>query len=59
MNILLFGVIGRVGNAITLKVLEKGHHVLALIRNKNKLIIKNENLSVVEGDIYDKNAWDS
>ena len=56
MKILLFGSTGRVGNSILLKTLAKGHHVTAFIRNKNKLTINNQYLSVIEGDIYDKDA---
>jgi putative NADH-flavin reductase len=58
MKILVFGATGRVGNSIALKALDKGYQVVAFIRNKNKLTIKNEYLSVVEGDIYDKDALD-
>ena len=56
MKILLFGATGRVGNSIALKALDKGHQVIAFVRNKKKLTINNQHLSVVEGDIYDKDA---
>ena len=58
MKILLFGATGRVGNSIVLKALDKGYEVVAFIRNRNKLTIKDPHLSVVEGDIYDKDALD-
>ena len=58
MKVLLFGATGRVGNSIALKALDQGHQVIAFVRNKNKLTINNPRLSVVEGDIYDKDALD-
>jgi putative NADH-flavin reductase len=56
MKILLFGATGRVGTAIVTKCLAKGYYVSAFIRNKNKLTIKSEHLSFIEGDLYDKDA---
>ena len=56
MTILLFGATGRVGNSILVKSLEKGHQVIAFVRNKNKITVNNAKLSIVEGDIHDSNA---
>lgn len=56
MKILLFGATGRVGNAIALKALTKGYEIVAFIRNRNKLTIQNDRFSIVEGNIYDKDA---
>jgi putative NADH-flavin reductase len=58
MKILLFGATGRVGNSIALKALEKGYQIVAFVRNKNKVTINNPHLTLVEGDIYDKDALD-
>jgi putative NADH-flavin reductase len=58
MKILILGATGRVGNAAVLKALDKRHQIIAFVRKKNKLTINNPNLSVVEGDIYDKDALD-
>ena len=58
MKILLFGATGRVGNSIVSKSLDRGHQVVAFVRDKTKLTIQNEKLSAVQGDIYDKDALD-
>lgn len=56
MKILLFGATGRVGKSIVTKSLKKGHQVIAFIRNKSKLTIQDQNLSIQEGDIYDNDV---
>ena len=56
MKILIFGATGRVGRSIVAKSLKKGHEVVAFIRNRNKLTVQSDNLSVQEGDIYDTDA---
>lgn len=56
MKILLFGATGRVGKSIVSKSLKNGHQVIAFIRNKSKLTIQDQNLSIQEGDIYDRDV---
>lgn len=59
MNILLTGATGFVGKQLTIKLLEKGHTVYAIVRNQKKamMLLSNipsnfqKNLIVVDGDI--------
>jgi putative NADH-flavin reductase len=51
MNILIFGATGGTGRYLVTQGLKKGHHITAFVRNPKKLIIKNKNLSFVQGDV--------
>lgn len=49
---LIIGASGQIGKQLTEQMLDDGHHVVALVRNQNKLSdIKNENLLIVEADL--------
>lgn len=50
MNLLILGATGRTGRRLTELALEGGHHVTAFVRDKGKLNLTHENLSVVEGN---------
>jgi uncharacterized protein YbjT (DUF2867 family) len=50
MNILVTGANGFVGQALIERLLERGHHVTALVRNKNKSK-KRDGVKWVEGDL--------
>jgi putative NADH-flavin reductase len=56
MKLVIFGATGRTGIPLVNQALEKGHEVTALVRNKNKLNVSHENLTVVEGDVLDYQA---
>ncbi|MGN0281845.1 MAG: NAD(P)-dependent oxidoreductase [Prevotella sp.] len=49
-NVTLIGATGFVGKAILNELLLRGHKVTAIVRNHQKVEVKNENLNVVEGD---------
>ncbi|MGN0221651.1 MAG: NAD(P)-dependent oxidoreductase [Prevotella sp.] len=49
-NVTLIGATGFVGKAILNELLLRGHKVTAIVRNPQKVGVKNENLNVVEGD---------
>lgn len=51
MNILLLGMTGRVGSEIAKLALEDKHHVTALVRSPEKVIIDDEKLSIIKGDV--------
>ncbi|MDC3413876.1 NAD(P)-dependent oxidoreductase [Terrihalobacillus insolitus] len=53
MKLVIFGSTGRTGIPLLNQALEKGHEVTVLVRNKNKLNISHNNLTVVEGDVLD------
>ncbi|MGX6445804.1 NAD(P)-dependent oxidoreductase [Neobacillus sp. K501] len=54
MNILLLGATGRVGSQIVPYALHDKHHVTVLVRTSEKIQINNENLSVIQGDVLNK-----
>jgi putative NADH-flavin reductase len=56
MKIILWGATGRVGNSLIEKSIKEGHQIIAFVRNKNKLQMGSPNLSIVEGDIYNKES---
>lgn len=58
MKILLLGSTGRVGSIIVKLLIEAGHEVTVLIRNKEKLTMKHSNLIVIEGNSLNKQDLD-
>lgn len=56
MNIIIFGASGGVGKHFTKLALDNGHAVTAYIRTPSKLQINHENLTVIQGDAFDKQA---
>ncbi len=49
----MFGASGQTGLELVKQALAAGHHVTALVRNPAKLTVTNENLTVVEIDVFD------
>lgn len=56
MNLLVFGATGGTGRALVRQALDQGHAVTAFARDPNKITIRHENLSIVQGDILDYNS---
>ena len=56
MDIIIFGANGGVGKHFTKLALDNGHSVTAYIRTPSKLEINHENLSIIQGDAFDKQA---
>ena len=54
MHILLLGATGRVGSHILTRALRDGNSVTALVRSPEKIQTKDENLTVVEGNVRNK-----
>ena len=56
MNVIIFGATGGIGKWAVKHALEKGYHVTAYVRNKQKMEIHDDKLNVVQGEIsdYDK-----
>lgn len=54
MNILVFGATGRVGSQIVTYALHDGHHVTVLVRTPEKIQINNEHLTIVQGNVLNK-----
>jgi putative NADH-flavin reductase len=50
-NVTLIGASGFVGNAILNELLNRGHKVTAAVRNPEKVVTKNERLTVVKADV--------
>ncbi|UDM62425.1 SDR family oxidoreductase [Pseudoalteromonas piscicida] len=52
MKTLIIGASGQIGKMTTKKMLEQGHDVVALVRNKSKLAdIESEQLTIIEQDL--------
>ncbi|GAA0122942.1 MAG: NAD(P)-dependent oxidoreductase [Clostridium argentinense] len=54
MKIALIGATGNVGKVILKEALLRGHEVTAIVRNISKVNDKQDNLKVIEGDIFDE-----
>jgi putative NADH-flavin reductase len=56
MQILLFGATGRVGQGITQQLLAQHHSITLFVRNKNKIATVDPHLTLVEGDVYNRES---
>lgn len=54
MKITIFGATGKTGIEVVKRALEAGHTVTAFVRDPNKMTVKNEALTVTQGDVTDK-----
>ena len=56
MNVIIFGATGGIGKWAVKHALEKEYHVTAYVRNKQKMTIQDDKLTVIQGEIsdYDK-----
>jgi uncharacterized protein len=50
-EILIIGASGFVGSSILREALNRGHKVKAVVRNPEKITLRNENLSIVKADV--------
>lgn len=55
-NVALIGASGFAGTAIMNELLNRGHKVTAIVRNPEKVSVKNDNLNVVKADVADTEA---
>ena len=53
MKIALIGASGMVGSAIRDEALSRGHQVTAIVRNPDKISVKNPSLTVKKGDVLE------
>ena len=53
MNIIVFGATGGIGKWVVKHSLKKGYYVTAYVRNKQKMAIHDNKLTVIQGEIYD------
>lgn len=51
MKVVIFGATGFSGKAILDEALKQGHEVTILVRDKTRININHENLTVIEGDV--------
>ena len=54
MNILILGATGRVGGQLVNHALHDNHHVTALVRSPEKIQINNEQLTIIQGNVLNK-----
>ncbi|KAJ7378482.1 hypothetical protein OS493_023017 [Desmophyllum pertusum] len=52
-KLVVFGASGQTGHQVVLQALTKGYSVTAVVRNPEKFYIKQENLEVIQGDVFD------
>lgn len=55
MKLVIFGATGFSGQAILRLALSKGFQVTLLVRNKSAITIQNENLTLIQGNVLDRN----
>jgi len=56
MKIALIGATGTIGQRILNEALTRGHKVTAIVRDTSRLTVQNENLILVQGDIFDRDG---
>ncbi|WP_246945197.1 NAD(P)-dependent oxidoreductase [Bacillus pinisoli] len=54
MNILILGATGRVGSQMVTYSLNDRHHVTVLVRTPEKIELNNENLTIIQGNVLNK-----
>ncbi|MBM6618080.1 NAD(P)-dependent oxidoreductase [Bacillus suaedaesalsae] len=54
MNILVFGATGRVGSQMVTYALNDRNHVTVLVRTPEKIKLINENLTIIQGNVLNK-----
>jgi putative NADH-flavin reductase len=55
MKVVIFGATGFAGNAVLKKALAQNHQVTLLVRNKSAISIDDKNLTIMEGNVMDRN----
>jgi len=55
LNILILGATGRVGSQIVTYALHDSHQVTVLVRTPEKIQINSENLTIIQGNVLNKN----
>ena len=55
MKLFVIGATGRTGREIVQQALARGHHVTGFVRSPESISVKNERLSVLKGNVMDKN----
>lgn len=56
MKVVIFGATGFSGQAILEKALSQNHQVTVLVRNKKSVQLEDRNLTIVEGNVFDRKA---
>jgi putative NADH-flavin reductase len=56
MNLTVFGATGGIGHEVVTQALDAGHHLTAYIRNPAKLTATHPNLTVITGELTDRDA---
>ena len=56
MRFTIVGATGAVGREVVTQALDAGHHVIAYVRNPSKLDVTHPNLTVIAGELTDREA---
>ena len=54
MKVVIFGATGIVGKSILKEALAQNHQVTILTRNSKMVSVRNENLTIIEGNVFDR-----
>mgnify|MGYP001229945904 CR=1 FL=1 len=52
-TIVVYGASGKIGGLIVKEALQRGHRVIGVSRNPNKLLVEHKNFTTVKGDVTD------
>jgi putative NADH-flavin reductase len=55
MKLFVIGATGRTGSEVVEQAVARGHQVTAFVRSPESLKLKNERLTVINGDVMDEN----
>jgi putative NADH-flavin reductase len=59
MKIVVFGATGRTGMPLVTQALDAGHHVVAFVRDPQKMPIQHDRLTLIQGDVMNAADVDS
>ena len=54
MKLFVIGATGRTGREIVQQAVDRGHHVTAFVRSPENINLKNERLTILEGNAMDE-----
>lgn len=53
MKLVVFGATGKTGSEIVKQSLAQGHEVTAFVRDPSKMVVENDRLQLITGDVFD------
>ena len=53
MKLAIFGATGKTGAEVVKQALETGHNITAFVRNPDRMVIQDEKINLITGDVFD------